>query len=109
MQVKAETLESVRVGRMNPLQGPWSIPQLPIDIIFHTATQQSPSKRFKDANGLADAIGAWLTGEQNEQRAKSLLDRALAQNRFGCSLQADGNDHSRGSTANFDSIPRLGK
>ena len=98
------TLESVRKGQMNPLQGPWSIPQPLIDV-FHKATQQSPKNRFKDANELADSIGAWLTGEQNEQRAQDLLDRALAQKPLRQELQIGGKELIQQATQMLESIP----
>ena len=41
----------------------------------------------------------------NEQRAKDLLDRALAQDRFGCSSEADGNELLQEAAQQLDSIP----
>lgn len=85
------TLENVRLGQMNTLEGPWVIPQPLIDI-FSKATQSEIEKRFSDADEIANAIGRWLAGEQNEQRAKELHSRAMSQQPLKEQLNKEGKE-----------------
>ena len=67
-------LARVVTGMVEPLEGPLPIPP-ELALVVKQAMRLDPAERYPDAIALADAVGAWLDGESQRERA---LDEVAA-------------------------------